>query len=160
LPWTEHITFTEYALSNIEWLQEHLSDSTDEWMWQPFWYLMADLPGYRNVTDPRARLAERHDILTMSIFELPERTWDLGSMYFVADGLSDDEAEFDAAVRRFIGALTPGAPFIMAFMEGSTGYDVSGVWFPAVEISRGSLDELLAGLPVERISVLRTDNSI
>src|SRR5712691_7557592 len=28
LPWTEHITFTEYASSNIEWLQEHLADST------------------------------------------------------------------------------------------------------------------------------------
>ncbi len=160
LPWTGHITFTEFASSNIEWLQEHLGDSTDEWMWQPFWDLMADLPGYSDVRHPRTRLAESHDIRTISIFDLPEREWDLGSMYFVADGLSDDEAEFDAAVRSFIGALTPGAPFIMAFMDGSTGYDVSGVWFPAVKVNRQSLDALLASLPVERTGVLRTDNTI
>ena len=160
LPWTERITFTEYAQSNIEWLREHLADSTGEWMWQPFWDLMVDLPGYRDVKHPRTRLARNHDVLAMSIFDLPERSWDLGSMYFVADGLSDDEAEFDLAVRRFIGALTPGAPFIMAFMEGSTRYEVSGVWFPAVRVSPQSLDALLAGLPVERTAVLRTDNSI
>jgi hypothetical protein len=160
LPWAERITFTEYAESSIEWLREHLADSTDEWMWQPFWELVTDLPGYNNIAHPRTQLAERHDILRTSIFDLPPRRWDLGSMYFVADGLSDDETEFDSAVRSFIGALMPGAPFIMAFMEGSTGYDVSGVWFPAVKVSLQSLKELLAGLPVARTRVLRTDNTI
>jgi len=56
---------------------------------------------------------------------------DLGSMFFVADGISSAEAEFEAAVRSFLGALTPGSPFMTAFMEGSGGYDVSGVQFPA-----------------------------
>ena len=82
------------------------------------------LPGRR--ASP-ARLAAAHEIRTVSIFDLPPRTWDLGSMFFVADGMTTDEAEFEPAVRSFLAALVPGSPFLMAFMEGSTGYDVSGI---------------------------------
>jgi NNMT/PNMT/TEMT family len=160
LPWTERIVFTEYASSNIDWLQENLPDATGEWVWQPFWDLMADLPGYKNVEHPRRRLAAHHDILRLSIFDLPRRAWDLGSMFFVADGISSDEMEFESAVLAFLGALKPGAPFMMAFMDGSTGYEVSGVGFPAVKVTRESLDRLLASLPVTGTGVLRTDNTV
>jgi hypothetical protein len=105
-------------------------------------------------------LAAHHDILRLSIFELPRRAWDLGSMFFVADGISSDEMEFESAVLAFLGALRPGAPFMMAFMDGSTGYEVSGVGFPAVKVTRESLGRLLAGLPVTGTEVLRTDNTI
>jgi hypothetical protein len=81
-------------------------------------------------------------------------------MFFVADGMTTDEAEFESAVRSFLDALMPGSPFIMAFMEGSSGYDVHGVRFPAVKVTPRSLDALLAHLPVTGASVLRTDNSI
>lgn len=160
LPWARHIVFTEYAQTNIDWLARNLSDAPGEWPWQPFWDLMADQPGYENVTRPRQRLATQHDIVKVSVFDLPASTWDLGSMFFVADGISSDEAEFEAAVRRFLGALTPGSPFIMAFMEGSAGYDVSGVRFPGVKITQDSLAELVATLPVTGVSVLRTDKSV
>jgi hypothetical protein len=160
LPWTEHIVLTEYAQANIDWLSENLVDAPGEWPWQPFWNLVAALPGYGNVDLPRRRLASRHDIRRLSIFDLPRRTWDLGSMFFVADGITADEAEFESAVRKFLGALTPGAPFMMAFMERSAGYYVSGVRFPAVEITLESLNALLAVLPVAGVGVLRTDNSI
>jgi NNMT/PNMT/TEMT family len=160
LPWAERIVFTEYAPANIDWLSENLADAPGEWAWQPFWDLMAGLPGYENIEQPRRRLAADHDIRRLSIFELPARTWDLGSMFFVADGITSDEAEFASAVRSFIGALTLGAPFMMAFMERSAGYEVSGVRFPAVEVTPESLDALLAGLPVTGHDVLRTDNSV
>lgn len=159
LPWTERVVFTEYAPDNIEWLNENLADVPGDWAWKPFWDTMAGLPGYDDVEQPRRRLAARHDILRLSIFDLPRRTWDLGSMFFVADGISSDETEFESAVRSFLDALTPRAPFMMAFMEGSTGYDVNGVSFPAVKISSGSVDALLAGLPVTGTRVLRTDKS-
>jgi hypothetical protein len=160
LPWAEHIVFTDYAGSNIRWLKENLADTPGEWVWQPFWDLVADLPCYRTVKWPRRRLAATHDILSLSIFDLPRRTWDLGSMFFVADGITSDIAEFESAVRAFLGALIPGSPFIMAFMEGSTGYDVGRVPFPAVKITQKSLQALLANLPVRGTDILRTDNSI
>ena len=160
LPWTERIIFTEYAATNIDWLTENLAEAPGEWAWQPFWDLVAPLPGYRNVEQPRRRLATSHDIRHLSIFDLPRRTWDLGSMFYVADGITSDEAEFESAVHSFLSALTPGAPFMMAFMEGSAGYDVSGIRFPAVEVTPGSLNALLADLPVTGTDVLRTDNSV
>jgi hypothetical protein len=81
-------------------------------------------------------------------------------MFFVADGMSDQVEEFEKGVRKFLGSLIPGSPFMMAFMEGSDGYDVSEVRFPAVNINRASLEELLASLPVNGAKILRTDNSL
>jgi hypothetical protein len=63
-------------------------------------------------------------------------------------------------VRAFLDALLPGSPFLMAFMEGSAGYHVSGERYPSVKISQRSLDALLAELPVTGASVLRTDNYV
>jgi hypothetical protein len=160
LPWAEHIVFTEYASSNIQWLSDNLADEPGEWQWQPFWDLVANLSCYRAVAEPRRRLAAVHEIRTLSIFDLPARTWDLGSMFFVADGMSDDEAEFEDAVRAFLGALVPESPFMMAFMEGSTGYDVHGVQFPAVKVTKDSLESLVADLPVTGTTILRTDNTV
>jgi NNMT/PNMT/TEMT family protein len=160
IPWAERIVLTEYAPDNIDWLRRNLADGPDDWPWQPFWDLVADLPCYRAVDDPRRRLASVHEIRTLSIFDLPPRTWDLGSMFFVADGMTTDEAEFESAVRAFLDALLPGSPFLMAFMEGSGGYDVRGIRFPSVRVTERSLDSLLASLPITGTSVLRTDNSV
>lgn len=160
LPWAEHIVFTEYASPNIDWLSENLADAPGAWRWEPFWDLIAELPCYRTIDDPRRRLADIHEIRTQSIFDLPRHTWDLGSMFFVADGMTTEENEFEAAVRAFLDALVPGSPFLMAFMEGSRGYEVHGMPFPSVEVTPRLLDALLAGLPVSGTSVLRTDNSI
>jgi hypothetical protein len=159
LPWTEHIVFTEYAPDNIAWLAQNLADGPGEWTWQPFWDLVAGRSGYADVRQPRRRLAARHEIRHVSIFDLTPRAWDLGSMFFVADGMTSDEAEFEAGVHAFLGALTPGAPFMMAFMEGSAGYDVSGVRFPGVTVTPASLAALLARLPVAGTQVLRTDKT-
>lgn len=160
LPWAEHIVFTEFASPNIDWLSQNLADTPGEWRWQPFWELVAALPSYRTVADPRQALADAHEVRTLSIFDLPKAEWDLGTMFFVADGMTTVEAEFKRAVRAFLDSLRPGSPFLMAFMEGSTGYDVDGRQYPSVEITPRSLDALLAELPVTGTSVLRTDNSV
>ena len=130
LPWAERIVFTDFASDNIRWLNENLADGTGKWQWQRFWEKVAHQPCYQDVKQPRRRLAAAHEVRSLSIFDLPTRAWDLGSMFFVADGITEDHDEFEAAVRAFLGALVPGSPFLMAFMEGSTGYDVHGVKFP------------------------------
>lgn len=160
LPWIRNIVFTEFASSNIGWLEQNLSDTTGQWPWQPFWELLATQPGYRDIADPRQVLADAHTVRTLSIFDLPSRAWNLGSMYFVADGMTTDPGEFDAAVRAFIGSLRPGSPFMAAFMEGSIGYNVQGIEFPAVKVNPASLESLLNQLPVVNTSILRTDRTV
>jgi hypothetical protein len=147
IPWAERIVFTEHAPANIDWLRQNLADAPGEWPWQSFWDLVAGQPSYRTVDDPRRRLAAAHEIRRQSIFELPERAWDLGSMFFVADGMTTDEAEFEFAVRKFLAALLPGSPFLMAFMEGSRGYDVHGVRFPAVRVTPTPMTRFTPILP-------------
>ena len=160
LPWAERIVFTEYAQPNIDWLSDHLAVAPSAWTWQPFWDLVAGRPGYAQLEQPRRRLADSHDIRHLSVFDLPAHTWDLGSMFFVADGITSDEGEFTTAVHTFVRALIPGSPFMMAFMEASVGYDVSGVGFPAVALTADSLRALLRELPISDTQVLRTDNSV
>src|SRR5580658_6005193 len=160
LPWARRIVFTDYAKANIDWLSAYLADAPGDWAWQPFWDMVTDLPGYRDVEQPRRRLATNHEIRRLSVFDLPARTWDLGSMFFVADGITSDRVEFESAVRTFLAALVPGAPFMMAFMEHSAGYEVSGVRFPAIEVTPESLNTLLDGLPVTGTKILRTDSSV
>jgi NNMT/PNMT/TEMT family len=160
LPWAKHIVFTEFASPNIDWLSQDLADTPGEWRWQPFWDRVGGLPCYRAIDDPRRALAAAHEVRTLSIFDLPERAWDLGSMFFVADGMTTDEGEFKEAVSAFLRALRPGSPFLMAFMEGSTGYDVRGRRYPSVRVTPRLLDALLAELPLTGTSVLRTDNSV
>ena len=160
LPWAKRIVFTEYATDNIRWLSENLADMQGEWKWQRFWNLVAHQPGYQDIEQPQSRLARVHEVRSLSIFDLPPRTWDIGSMFFVADGITEDWNEFEVAVRTFLDALKPGSPFLMAFMEGSTGYRVDGVEFPSVQLTLDLLDDLLARLPVVGQRVLRTDNSI
>jgi hypothetical protein len=160
LPWVRSIVLTEYAPANIDWLAESLADGPGEWAWRPFWDRLAGLPAYEHVDQPRRRLAASCEVRRLSIFDLPRRAWNLGSMFFVADGMTEDEPEFEQAVRSFLGALTPGAPFMMAFMEGSEGYDVSGIEFPSVRVTQGSLSELLARLPVVGTDVMRTDKTV
>jgi hypothetical protein len=121
LPWAERIVFTEYVDANIDWLNQSLTGTSGEWAWQPFWDLVAELPGYRDVGDPRRRMAAVHHIRHGSIFDLPRQTWGLGSMFFVADGITSVQEEFERAVRSFVHSLVPGAPFMMAFMKKSVG---------------------------------------
>jgi hypothetical protein len=45
-------------------------------------------------------------------------------------------------------------------LEGSEGYDVSGIEFPSVRVTQRSLGELLARLPVTGTDVLRTDKTV
>jgi NNMT/PNMT/TEMT family len=159
LPWAERIVFTDYAQTNMGWLRDNLDEARGEWPWKPFWNLLAELPGYDQIAEPRHRLATGYDIRHLSVFELPPQRWELGSMFFVADGITTDQAEFESAVRKFLESLIPGAPFMMAFMEGSTGYDVNGIQFPAVHITLESIRALLGVLPVREASLFRTNKT-
>ena len=137
LPWAEHIVFTEYASANIDWLSENLADAPGEWRLAALLGPGCGPARLRAVEIPGAGWRPRTRSAPLSIFDLPRRTWDLGSMFFVADGMTTDEAEFESAVRSFLDALMPGSPFMMAFMEGSERLRRSRRRFPSVKVTRG-----------------------
>jgi hypothetical protein len=146
LPFCSQIDLHEYAPDNLAWLREELP--AYDTAWDPFWAEFAANPVYARITDPRHELASATGAspIQASIFDLPSRTWDMGTMFFVACSISTDMHEFNRAVASFVGALKPGAPFATAFMIDSEGYFVGDSWFPAVRVSMEAIEKRFATL--------------
>jgi|SRR6266700_512356 len=159
LPWAEEIILTDVAESNVAWLSVSVREPPAPWPWQMFWNEISGLPGYRDLAQPENVLAARGTVRQRSIFDLELAAWDLGSMFFVADGMTEDPGEFEAGVESFVRALRPGAPFVAAFMQNSLGYTVGSRKFPAVSVDRDSLQELFRALHTDRCDVRATDRT-
>jgi hypothetical protein len=169
LPWTEQIMLADFSKSNVSWLSDQLADNISPrawhrfwapWPWRRFWREMRKAKGYSDVKGPRERLREacvsepgHAGVEQLSVFDLPKARWNLGTMFFVAESITEDPVEFRAAVAAFVGALTPGAPFAAAFMAGSDGYPVDGTHFPALPIKPDDVWQHLTELRVREPSV-------
>jgi hypothetical protein len=137
LPHCDAITLYEYARENVEWLEAAVRDLPDAW--RPFWRHVTPGAPEQDYAAVRERMRKTCTVSQGSIFELEQGRWELGTMFFVAESLTEDRAEFGEALRCFFGALRPGAPFAAAFMEHSEGYDVGDLHFPAISIDRVQL---------------------
>lgn len=155
LPHSRTVTLLEHSASNVEFLRAQTTDLPERW--EPFWDVVSPLAQDGDFDKARALLAERAVIMQGSVFNLPPSHWDLGTMFFVAESISQDPAEFESAVGCFLRALRPGSPFAAAFMEQSDGYDVAGMRFPATPVGRqevhACLSALSTDLRVERIEM-------
>jgi hypothetical protein len=169
LPFCGELTLYEYAASNVAWLRKEQQGHWPSWQpaWANFWQLLVDrdlragtgAPGpYQLLADPRAALSARASVHQGSVFDLvpherqPAGGWDLGTMFFVAESITSEPSEFALAINRFLDALRPGAPFAIALMEHSTGYDVGDTRFPATDVDVHTVGELLAERAPETIS--------
>jgi NNMT/PNMT/TEMT family len=166
LPWAKQILLADFSKSNILWLQDQLADNSPEWRWARFWREMRDGQGYAAVRHPRKRVRDAcaaepgyAGIEQMSVFDLPQARWNMGTMFFVAESITEDPAEFAAALASFVGALTPSAPFAAAFMAGSNGYPVDGAHFPALPIQADDVERDLAALGVCELTVYPLETS-
>jgi hypothetical protein len=147
LPFCAHLDLWERSASNVAWIRRQIARFDDNWL--DFWDVYRSARAYGLLPDPRAALAERAEVHRASIFELPSRKWDLGTMFFVACSMSADIAEFRQGVQAFVTALKPGAPFAAAFMAQSQGYQVGEHWFPAVAVDVDEVIRAMAPVAVD-----------
>lgn len=160
LPWTEHLLLSDFSENNVDWLRYHVLDDRAPWTWQPFWREIRQREGYNQISEPLKQLREAcidepgiAGIEQRSVFELPRGQWQLGTMFFVAESITEDPGEFRAAVGGFTGALAPGAPFAAAFMAGSEGYPVAGTPFPALQVSATDVTNCFTELGARDLTV-------
>lgn len=160
IPWAQQILLTDFSASNVSWLHREVADESTPWAWQPFWRELQKAEGYIRVGEPRRQLQEAcasepgyAGIEQRSVFSLPQARWDLGTMFFVAECLTEDRGEFRTALAGFVGALTSGAPLATAFMAGSSGYSVAGTRFPALPVTPDDVEQCFTELGVRDLSV-------
>jgi len=146
LPFSREVTLFEHAETNIRWLRWQQANDWPSWndAWGQFWKVLSDRPVYERFADPRKKLGERADIQPGNVYELTgTNPYDIGTMFFVAESITERESEFRSAVDHFLDALAPGAPFAIAFMEHSAGYHVANQHFPATDIDGGAVRSCL-----------------
>jgi NNMT/PNMT/TEMT family len=155
LPFCREITLWERGARNVRWLRNEV-----RWysaFWNEYWNLLASRNVYAEIEKPRDALQSRARVVRGDLFALPKRRWDIGTMFFVAESVSDQEREFKAAIGRFIGSLKVGAPFATAFMRDSSGYYVDKLRFPAVAVTEAdvahSLTPLVDDLEIKEIQL-------
>ncbi|WP_424536122.1 SCO2525 family SAM-dependent methyltransferase [Sphaerisporangium viridialbum] len=134
LPLCGKITLWEHSRANVEWLEREVLNHSPTW--DPFWNVLTEKSRYQKVGDSRSAIARRAVVRKGSIFDLPRAKWDVGTMFFVAESITTAKLEFERAIRSFLDALKPGAPFVIALMENSEGYRVGTHFFPAIRVDK------------------------
>ncbi|MFI1001411.1 SCO2525 family SAM-dependent methyltransferase [Streptomyces galbus] len=130
LPWCENITLLEWSANNIRYLEGQRPDYDGHW--EQFWKVLREDREYRGF-DSRAFFRKAAVPVQGSLFDLcrADTRWDIGTMFFVAESITESLDEFRRGVGCFMHVLKPGAPFAAAFMEHSEGYRVGDLEFPA-----------------------------
>ncbi|GJF20091.1 MULTISPECIES: SCO2525 family SAM-dependent methyltransferase [Streptomyces] len=143
LPWCEKILLLEYAGPNVEYLKRQTSAQGYDTAWDAFWEELRQAPAYRGL-EPRTRFSDIVRVERGNLFDLDgQRRWELGTMFFVADSMSECPEEFQRGVRCFMNALNEGAPFAAAFMKESVGYQVGEHQYPAYRVNEDRARESL-----------------
>ncbi|WP_248310292.1 NNMT/PNMT/TEMT family class I SAM-dependent methyltransferase [Bosea sp. 117] len=141
LPRARSLTAFEYSRSNVAWLKAELEKTEVRPQWTHFWKVVRDAygPGWELPDDPVAAVREKATISQGSIYDLPERQWDVATMFFCAEAVTNVQAEFDRACACFARAVRPGGTLIAAFLLKSEAYIVAGRQYPVMTLTVESL---------------------
>ena len=151
LPRAASLTAWEYAKPNVDWLKKELAESGKRPQWQHFWQVVNDsYPANAELSaDPIAALRTKTTIHQGSIYDLPERAWDVATMFFCAEAVSDKREEFDRACSCFARCVRVGGTLVAAFLLNSKSYVLDGRRYSVMTLTEGSLMRTFAGLATE-----------
>jgi NNMT/PNMT/TEMT family len=144
MPRAREITAWEFAQPNIDWLARELESESVRPQWRHFWNVTRAAYGADVALpdNPMPELRSKLKLRQGSIFDLPKREWDAASMFFCAESITRERAEFEAACAAFAGAVKSGGALIAAFLvRSSGGYVVGERPFPVLTISAEEIVE-------------------
>lgn len=141
--------------ANVAYLRRQLSDGPDA-HWRPFYERCCARDPARpaNLREALTRVrARRGDASTVAAGR-----YQLASMNFVAESVTEDLDEFAALCRAFVNAVVPGGHLVAAFMEGMSRYAIGkdSLW-PGVPVDSDLVRAVFAphttSLSISRIGV-------
>ncbi|MEU5656687.1 class I SAM-dependent methyltransferase [Streptomyces sp. NPDC047737] len=151
---SRHIDAVETSAKCVGYLEQQVAGPPD-----PSWSVFHDLcrrldpslPG-----TPAEALRGVH-VVHGDIRTVEPGAYGLASMHFVAEGVTEDHAEFLDFCRLFINSVTPGGYLVAAFMENMPTYRIgpASQW-PGFPVDRALVSEAFAP-HAERLAVTRID---
>lgn len=121
---SRRVDAVEAGAGNVAYLERQILDGPDA-SWLPFHALCRRLnPGLP--ATPAGALAPVR-VVHADVRALPPGGYDLASMHFVAESVTEDRAEFAEFCRAFVRCVAPGGYLVAAFMENMPTYRVGPV---------------------------------
>lgn len=140
LPRASTLTAWEYSQVNIDWLRRELAGATMRPQFEHFWKVARDAYGDPELPEnPIPELKSRTRLHKGSIFDLPRQSWDAGTMFYCAEAVTTDPAEFDQACACFARSIKPGGTIVAAFLANSSSYELDGRRSPLMTLTEDSL---------------------
>ncbi|MFH9728107.1 class I SAM-dependent methyltransferase [Streptomyces sp. NPDC017254] len=148
----------EPSAASVRYLRGQLARGPDD-SWQPFYALCRSLDPALPTSCAEALRPVR--VVPGTTGDLVPGTYDLVSMNFVAESVTEDLGEFTALCEAFVGAVRPGGRILAAFMERMPSYRIgTGPVWPALPVDEAALrtvfTPLTTGLRVSRLAKDRT----
>lgn len=144
----------EPSAANVRYLRHQLDEGPDD-TWQPFYALCRSLDP---ALPPDCKEALRPvRVVPGTVDDLTPGTYDLASMNFVAESVTEDFGEFTAVCDTFVHAVRPGGRLLAAFMEHMPSYRIgTGPVWPACPVDETALRAVFAprttGLRIARVA--------
>lgn len=111
-------------------------------LWLQYWHLLQKLqPELYTDMDVQESLRKRMWVWQDDYSNLAENHYRLASMFFCAESITKYTWRFEEICKAFVGSVVPGGYFAAAFMENSTGWDVSGQRYPAIAVNADMVRE-------------------
>lgn len=153
-PFVRSLRLFEYGSSNVSYLQGQLKRLDASW--QEFITYIKDLSPIYDF-DIESSFYKKTSAVQGNIFELPTGIYELATMFFCAESITNEVKTFEEACRKYAECVVSGGTLIAAFMENSQGYEVGNKEFPAVPITEEDLmrnfSKYADDISIERIPV-------
>ncbi|MFF4255056.1 class I SAM-dependent methyltransferase [Streptomyces sp. NPDC001663] len=151
---SRRIDAVEAGASNVAYLERQFLYGPDA-SWQPFHALCRrlnpDLPA------TLAGALAHVNIVHADVRALEPGTYDLASMHFVAEGATEDYAEFADFCRAFVRCVVPGGSLVAAFMENMPTYRIGPAsHWPGCPVNPDLVTKVFAPL-TRALSIARID---
>jgi len=148
------IDAVDRSAAGLAYLREQLRRGPDP-SWAPFWRRCRELNPA--LPDEVAEALGRVRVVEGDARGLAGSGYDLASMHFVAESVTEDVAEFRGFCTAFAGSVRPGGVLVAAFMENMARYALGdGSRWPGTPVDVGSVREVFEPL-TEDLRVSRID---
>jgi len=139
LPISKKVVAIDYSLKNIAYLTSQKKQV--DTFWGPYLNLFQKESKQYKI-DLLQNLKKKLVIEMGCVYTLPKGVYDLSSMHFCAESITDDKKKFYDACLRFMVSVKRGGYLAASFMENSGGYRVGGVSYPAYPVNRHILEQV------------------